>query len=652
MISFDLDELSTTTQMGSYSKAEPRSGALVGNTMYMMGIDDDFNVWFYSMDIYNGESSTVKRIGDGTTPADMSYDYSTNTLYFIANSEATDGVSAIGTINPETGKVTFLKDLAYYCKAIAIDARGEMYVLTSNGYLLMVNKSNGNCAVIGSTNVQLASRMGFHSMEFDRESGALYLAAWTDDEKTVLYSIDTATGEATSLGEIGDGSHTIALGIPYAPADENAPGRVTNASISANQGGALSAILRWTNPLNDINGNPLEGVIRIEIVNYASGEKTIIEDCQPGKAMQQFITVNEPGLYEFCITAVNEAGASAGVLVKAWIGHDVPAAVTNAVAKLNPTQLMVNDLSWTTPVKGAHGGYLDRTSLKYDIVRMNDGKTIAENISATRFSDTLLLDDLTRYNYQIFAKNNDGMGESAMTNDLVNGPAQECPYIAPFNSWEESGQYWTVIDANNDAYAFGWYKDYMNMFGLGYDKGYYIYQEHNSNHANDFIVSPPILFTLGHEYKITATVTNDDVAGYREETFRFYTLTGYDVTSALPLGDEDFTVKHPGTFRNYSLTFTVENEDIDEESFTGFIALCCNSRPGMGMLLVSSLAIEDVTPSLTGDVNCDGEINIADVNALIEMILSDNLAPNGDINNDGEITISDLNMLIDIILSY
>ena len=95
-----------------------------------------------------------------------------------------------------------------------------------------------------------------------------------------------------------------------------------------------------------------------------------------------------------------------------------------------------------------------------------------------------------------------------------------------------------------------------------------------------------------------------------------------------------------------------ENEDIDEESFTGFIALCCNSRPGIGMLLVSSLAIEDVTPSLTGDVNCDGEINIADVNALIEMILSDNLAPNGDINNDGEITISDLNMLIDIILSY
>ena len=105
MISFDLDELSTTTQMGSYSKAEPRSGALVGNIMYMMGIDDDFNVWFYSMDINNGESSTVKRIGDGTTPADMSYDYSTNTLYFIANSEATDGVSAIGTINLETGKV-------------------------------------------------------------------------------------------------------------------------------------------------------------------------------------------------------------------------------------------------------------------------------------------------------------------------------------------------------------------------------------------------------------------------------------------------------------------------------------------------------------------------------------------------------------------
>ena len=52
----------------------------------------------------------------------------------------------------------------------------------------------------------------------------------------------------------------------------------------------------------------------------------------------------------------------------------------------------------------------------------------------------------------------------------------------------------------------------------------------------------------------------------------------------------------------------------------------------------------------TGDVNSDGEVNISDVNALIDMILSEDSGAAGDVNGDGEINISDVNALIDIIL--
>ena len=52
----------------------------------------------------------------------------------------------------------------------------------------------------------------------------------------------------------------------------------------------------------------------------------------------------------------------------------------------------------------------------------------------------------------------------------------------------------------------------------------------------------------------------------------------------------------------------------------------------------------------TGDVNSDGEVNISDVNALIDMILSEDSDAAGDVNGDGEINISDVNALIDIIL--
>ena len=53
-----------------------------------------------------------------------------------------------------------------------------------------------------------------------------------------------------------------------------------------------------------------------------------------------------------------------------------------------------------------------------------------------------------------------------------------------------------------------------------------------------------------------------------------------------------------------------------------------------------------------GDVNADGEINIADVNALVDLLMTGDGIPGAenDLNGDGEITIADVNMLIDLIL--
>ena len=51
-----------------------------------------------------------------------------------------------------------------------------------------------------------------------------------------------------------------------------------------------------------------------------------------------------------------------------------------------------------------------------------------------------------------------------------------------------------------------------------------------------------------------------------------------------------------------------------------------------------------------GDVNGDGEINIADINAVIDMILGGAITPAGDVNGDGEVNIADINSLIDLIL--
>ena len=60
--------------------------------------------------------------------------------------------------------------------------------------------------------------------------------------------------------------------------------------------------------------------------------------------------------------------------------------------------------------------------------------------------------------------------------------------------------------------------------------------------------------------------------------------------------------------------------------------------------------VDDLMP-VHGDVNGDREVNIADVNAVIDIILNDSGNPSGDVNGDGEINIADVNAIINIILS-
>ena len=85
------------------------------------------------------------------------------------------------------------------------------------------------------------------------------------------------------------------------------------------------------------------------------------------------------------------------------------------------------------------------------------------------------------------------------------------------------------------------------------------------------------------------------------------------------------------------------------EEVTLFIFKCYN---GMGVYKIgTNVGGDDPQPGNPGDVNGDGEVNIADVNALIAMILSGNQTSLGDVNGDGEVNIADVNAVIDIILS-
>ncbi len=58
-------------------------------------------------------------------------------------------------------------------------------------------------------------------------------------------------------------------------------------------------------------------------------------------------------------------------------------------------------------------------------------------------------------------------------------------------------------------------------------------------------------------------------------------------------------------------------------------------------------------PTVIGDIDGDGEVNISDVSAIIDILLrggTDDAISQADVNGDGEVNIGDVNDVIDIIL--
>ena len=92
----------------------------------------------------------------------------------------------------------------------------------------------------------------------------------------------------------------------------------------------------------------------------------------------------------------------------------------------------------------------------------------------------------------------------------------------------------------------------------------------------------------------------------------------------------DYTFMRAGT---YYMRYMVANTDSSCMAYGNTYVIRINSCP------------------IQGDVNADREVNIADINAVIDIILGgSNSNEAADVNSDGEVNIADINVIIDIIL--
>ena len=99
------------------------------------------------------------------------------------------------------------------------------------------------------------------------------------------------------------------------------------------------------------------------------------------------------------------------------------------------------------------------------------------------------------------------------------------------------------------------------------------------------------------------------------------------------------------TFKNCSITYP-KDAYTSQSSGYGY-AIYCGNDDYPDHIIISR---DGDNP---GDVNGDGEVNIADVNALIDAVLSGNTSNSAcDVNADGEINVADVNAVINMILNH
>jgi len=91
---------------------------------------------------------------------------------------------------------------------------------------------------------------------------------------------------------------------------------------------------------------------------------------------------------------------------------------------------------------------------------------------------------------------------------------------------------------------------------------------------------------------------------------------------------------------------------VDDEGFEEVTLLTFKAYNGMAVYKIGRNVKggETPQPGIPGDVNTDGEVNIADINALIDLILADEEIDPADVNGDGEVNIADVNAVINLIL--
>ncbi len=292
---------------------------------------------------------------------------------------------------------------------------GETNVETEQGVLSTRNTGYGYAQ---GTSMACPHVSGVVALMISMAPGVLDASEVSDLLLNSTEHIDEINPDYANLMGTGRlNAHAALLATAAYAADPSAPAPPTEFSVTADPEGDFAATLSWINPSMAAGGDTLDELDAIHIYRGDSLIHILDDPVIDEESTYMDDTMSENGIYGYTVRGVNNAGTGQPAMAQAFVGHDVPAAPTEAQVEALGNSALI---SWKVPVNGFHDGFLDGENLRYDIRRYPCDTLIASEVTDTIFFDATI-PEFASYYYIINAMNDLGQGGAASTNDAFLG---------------------------------------------------------------------------------------------------------------------------------------------------------------------------------------------------------------------------------------
>ncbi len=362
---------------------------------------------------------------------------------------------------------------------VAFAPDGTLYALDAAGDLLTVDLPTGSTTKVGSTGVV---PYYLTSAVIDPKSGALIWSVFGEDQTGKIYSVDTATAEATLIAELPGKTEISGLVVIAPLAEDDAPAAVTDLAIDFPRG-ALTGTVSFKAPSTLFSGDAATGDLDYKVlangVEAATGKTTF------GATTEASVTVEKGGDYEFVVTVANSAGSSPAAKIEGFIGTGTPASPAPVLAVADGQML----LTWDPVTESVDNGYIDPATVTYTVTRFPGEEVVAEKTSLTSFTEPAPLpEELTSYYYTVVAHAGDASSAVSRSNTVALGSIVP-PFNASFASSTGLDGY-TILDVNADNITWVLKNGAANLY---YNK---------SLDSDDWLISPPLKLVKGNTYRV------------------------------------------------------------------------------------------------------------------------------------------------------